>query len=474
MKITFIEPPSLTKMVPERLAGCTYELYHFPDLGNLFALSLLHEHGFEVGYVDSVLERLHEDTFLKRIKEERADYYVIHSVILSKKTDIYYISRIIEAQPEAVIVIHGPEPTRVPEQYLFNPSVLIFRGEIEENFLNFLKGSTLRGVSRIENGSVKHYPPADSPIDCSMLPHVMRDHPVLKKYSDSYYNPKFSRRPHTVMMASRGCSFRCLFCVPNSVSFAREMEFWNYTGKKPKASVAEADWVIEEFRKVKEQGYNSVMAVDDQFLWGKERTLKICKGIKDLDLEWGCLSRADFLQEEEVVSALAEAGCISIDIGVENFNQKILDYIQKDLSEDAIIRAIENTAKYKISPKINIMIGTCPLEKPLDILYTIKRLKQLPIENVMFSIATPFKGTQFYKFCQQEGYLIDESDEINPFGKAMISLPYLSNRDLERYEKYAYRSFYIRPSIIWKRLKSYKNVSNFLNDIKITLKLLKR
>jgi radical SAM superfamily enzyme YgiQ (UPF0313 family) len=474
MKITFIEPPSLTKMVPERLAGCTYELYHFPDLGNLFALSLLHQQGFEVGYIDSILEQLNEDEFLKRIEEEEADYYVIHSVILSKKTDIYYISRINEIQPKSIIVIHGPEPTRVPEQYLFNPSVMIFRGEIEENFLNFLKRGELKGISRLENSSIKHYPSAEKPIDCNTLPHVMRDHPVLRSYSYSYYNPKFSRMPHTVMMASRGCNFRCLFCVPNSVSFAREMEFWKSTCKKPKASIAGADWVIEEFRKVKEQGYNSVMVVDDQFLWSKERTLKICNGIKDLGLEWGCLSRADFLQEEEVVSALAEAGCISIDIGVENFNQEILDYIQKDLDEDAIIKSIENTVKYKVSPKINIMIGTCPLEKPADILYTIKRLKQLPIENVMFSIATPFKGTQFYKFCQQEGYLIDESDEINPFGKAMISLPYLNNRDLERYEKYAYRSFYLRPSIIWKRIKSYKSFSNFFNDIKITLKLLKR
>lgn len=474
MKITFIEPPSLTRMVPERLAGCTYELYHFPDLGNLFPFSLLHQEGFEVGYIDAILEELKEEEFLQRLQNEGADFYVIHSVILSKKTDLHFISRIIQVQPKAGLIVHGPEPTRVPEQYATNSSVLVIRGEIEKNLLNFLKKDELWGISRLENGNLKHYSPPDKPLDFNELPHIMRDHPALQSYRDSYYNPKFNRLPHTVMMTSRGCSFRCLFCVPNSISFARELEFWRHLGRKPKASIAEADWVIEEFRKVKEQGYNSVMVVDDQFLWGKERTLKICQGIKGLSLEWGCLSRADFLQEEEVVAALAEAGCTSIDVGVENFNQKILDYIKKDIKEEAIITAIKNLVKHKISPKINIMLGTCPEEKPADIFYTLKRLKQLPIENVMFSIATPFKGTQFYQFCQKEGYLIDESDEINPFGKAMISLPYLSNRDLEYYERYAYRSFYLRPSIIWRRMLSYRSFRNFFNDIKITLKLFRR
>jgi len=474
MRITFIEPPSLSKLVPERLAGCTYELYHFPDLGNLFPFSFLHQEGFEVGYIDAILEGLKEEDFLQRLQKDGADYYVIHSVILSKKTDLHYISRINDIQPQARIIVHGPEPTRAPEPYANNPSVLVFRGEIEKSLLNFLKKDELQGTSRLENGYIKHYPPPDRPLDCNELPHIIRDHPALKFYRDSYYNPKFARLPHTVMMTSRGCNFRCLFCVPNSISFARELEFWRHLGKKPKVSVADADWVIEEFRRVREQGYNSVMVIDDQFLWGKDRTLKICQGIKELELEWGCLSRADFLQEEEVAAALAEAGCTSIDIGVENFNQKILDYIQKDIKEEAIIKAIRNLVKYKISPKINIMLGTCPQEKPADIMYTLKRLKQLPIENVMFSIATPFKGTQFYEFCQREGYLIDESDEINPFGKAVISLPYLSNRDLEYFERYAFKSFYLRPSIIWRRLTSYKSIRNLFNDIKISLKLFKR
>src|SRR6185295_2128713 len=36
LKVSFLEPPAVTDRSAERFAGCTYELYHFPDLANLY------------------------------------------------------------------------------------------------------------------------------------------------------------------------------------------------------------------------------------------------------------------------------------------------------------------------------------------------------------------------------------------------------------------------------------------------------
>ena len=41
------------------------------------------------------------------------------------------------------------------------------------------------------------------------------------------------------------------------------------------------------------------------------------------------LSRPDFLTDEEVVDALAKAGCVSIDMGVESLKQDVLDKIRR-------------------------------------------------------------------------------------------------------------------------------------------------
>ncbi len=485
MKITFFEPPSIGEKTPERFAGCSFELYHFPDLANLYPFTCLYEEGFDVNYIDASLEKLDETGFLNKIKNENADYYVIHSVILSKKTDLYYLKKIQEMMPNSRVIFHGPEPTRVPEEYLTPPlpplekggrggNVLVFRGEIEKNLAGYLKDGKLTGVSYLKDEKIIHEPPSEDMINLDELPFPFRNHKVLQPYIKNYFNPKFRKKPHTIMMTSRGCAFKCLFCVPNSISFAREMEYMRYhDGKKPPVHAASAKRVIEEFKAIKEQGFNSVMIVDDQFLWARNRTLEICRGIKGLDMEWGCLSRADFLTDEEVLREMAAAGCVSVDIGVENLNQDVLDYIQKDLMVENVYKAIELLRKYGIEPKLNIMFGTSPKESPRDIVDTIKKLKRLDVSNVMFSIATPFKGTKFYDFCKEKGFLVDESDDINPLGKSMISYPHLSKEELEELERYAYRSFYLRTKMIVKRIKSYRGIRDFVNDIKVAINLFK-
>jgi len=188
--------------------------------------------------------------------------------------------------------------------------------------------------------------------------------------------------------------------------------------------------------------------------------------------EWGMLSRADFLTDESVVIALARAGCASIDIGVESLKQEVLDRINKDLDVEDVYRAIALLNAHGISPKLNIMLGTTPGETPEDVYWTVRELKRMDVHNVMSSIATPFKGTPFYEHCREKGYLIDESDEVNPMGKAMISYPSLSATQHEEVERYAYRSFYLRPKIVVERLKRMRRPQDLINDLKVASQVL--
>jgi len=473
MRITFLEPPPVGNKIPERFAGCSYELYHFPDLANFYIMANLYNAGFEVSYIDAILAGYSSDRFYDKLKQDDSDFYIIHSVILSKRTDLFTIKRIREIKKDVIIIFHGPEPTRVPEEYLIDEKILVFRGEPEVNVLNYLKKEEERGMSYLRGSMFRHIEPAGELVNLDNLPFPLRDHKSLKPYIESYFNPKFRQKPYTIMMTSRGCRFKCLFCVPVSISFARELEYRRYFNKKPPVSIASARHVTDEFKEIKKQGFKSVMIVDDQFLWSKDRTFEICEGIKDLGVEWGCLSRADFLIDEEIVKALASSGCHSVDIGVESLDQKILDYIQKELTVDTIYLALENLKKYKINPKINIMLGTCPEETSQDIGNMINRLKKLYAGEVMFSLATPFKGTEFYTFCKDSGYLVDESDEIDPFNKSIVTYPSLTKKELENLQKYAYRSYYLRPRYIWHRIKSYTKLSDIFRDIKLAINLLR-
>lgn len=296
MKITFLEiPPLSNKKIPERFAGCSYELYHLPDLANLYLVSCLVKEGFEVGYIDSIIEHHDSDRFYHILKEDNSDIYIIHSVILSKESDLAALSEIRKSRKDVRFIFHGPEPTRVPEEYLIAPEVVVVRGEPEEGLISYLKSGTMDGLSFYSRtGGIQHQPPTGRLIDIDNLPIPLRCWGPFKNYRRHYFNPKFRTRPHTTMMASRGCAFRCLFCVPNSISFARELEHLRYFGKKPRPAIASAQRVIAEFKQIADEGFKSVMVMDDQFLWDKERTLRICDGIKDLRLEWGSLAALIF------------------------------------------------------------------------------------------------------------------------------------------------------------------------------------
>jgi len=482
-RILFIEPPALdSSRIPERFAGCTYMLYPLPDLGQLYLMSYLEREGHTVDILNAVLDRLSRERFLRTISEWSPDVMILHSVILAKPTDTAILAKLAEAAPQARILIHGPEPTRVPEQYFdvvpdkeAQKRLVVFRGEPEIHIRDYLAAGERVGASFVQNGEIVYTAHSEQFLDLDDLPFTHHRHPSMERYKTAYYNPKFSGRPVATMLASRGCRWRCAYCVPNSVSFARELEYRKcHAGEKPPALYASAPHVIEEFKEIASAGFRGVMVMDDQFLAQRSRTLAICEGVAPLGLEWGCLSRPDYLTNEEVVAALAESGCVSVDIGVESFCQPVLDAIEKDLKLDTVYKCISLMKRYRIEPKVNIMFGTCPLEREEDIRHTIDELRRLDLHHVMFSIATPFKGTPFYEQSKRDGYLVDDSDEINPFAKSMISYPHLSRERLNELTNEAYRRFYFRPSQIWRRLRNTRSLKSFLTDAWLALRLLGR
>ena len=471
MKIAFCEPPALGERRPERIFGCSYELYHFPDLANLYLASVLHADGHEVVYLDAVLGRWNRGAFLKEVRNTAADVYVIHSVILAKKTDLDVAPGILRAMPESTLLFHGPEPTRVPEEYLIDGRVTVLRGEPEFHARELLAGGTPPGVSRVSASGPVHEKPEPTMIPYDDLPMPARWIPGIAEHRDRFHNPKFRRGPVTSMMASRGCSYRCLFCVPNSVSFAREIEHVRHFGKKPPVRQASADYMAREFGELAAQGYRSVMIIDDQFLWKKERTLAFCEAVRDKEVQWGCLSRADFLVDPKITGALAGAGCKTIDIGLESLDRRVLEAIDKDLNPETVHAAVKNLKDAGIEPKINIVFGTCNIETPRSAMDTVDQLKAMDLDNVMFSIATPFKGTRFYELCEKEGYLIDRSDELDPMRKAMVSYPRFPAAQLEAATRRAYRRFYLRFRFLWRRLRSIRGPADLIRDLALAIRV---
>ena len=475
MKVTFLTPPPLDDKPPaERIYGCNYGLYQQPNIFVLGMVSLLEDEGFEVELRDYSLRKDGLKKFREFVNKNDFDIILFYAVFLSRTTDLAALDTLKEKKFIATIFM-GQDPTIDPHLYLQNGSIVV-RGEPEYTLLELLKTleegkdlDTVKGISYTVNGVQKDNPPRELIEDLDSLPFPARE----RISKDEYYNPKLRRRPMTVMLTSRGCSHRCWMCVPNSLSFAREVEWKRWHDKKPPVKIRSAENVVKEFTEIAKDGYKSVSIIDDEFVWGKKRTIEICEGIKDLGIEWGCLARADYLQDEEVIEAMAEANCVYVDIGVESFSQEILDYIKKDLKVESIYRAVRLLKKYGIQAKLNLLLGACPLETEETIKKNVEEVIKLDADGLMLSIATPFPCTEFHEKSKEEGWMtVPEYVPIDPSKESLISYPHLSKEKLEKLLWESKRKFYLRPSYILKSILHEKSLQGLLTKGKVSIKYL--
>lgn len=482
MKVHFIAPPPLNgKPIVDRIYGCNFGLHPLPNIFVLHSATLLQENGYEVEVTDCPIDgMLNPKQFYKFIDEDKSDLYVIYSVFLTGTTD-KIAAEYIQSNKDVPYIFAGPDPTYDPTGYLTNEESYVIRGEPELTLLKLVQAieddkncDAVRGISYLNGASVKHNEMRPLLKNLDILP--IPDRRLLKN-PHKYYDPKLPRM-HTLAYTSRNCPFTCYYCVPCSLSFARELEYKRHHKRKPPVAFHSTQRVIEEFKVIENQGYKSVAVVDDNFTLGKERIIDICNGIKELNLQWICLGRADQLLDEKLIKAMSDAGCVSVSLGIEHFCQSILDDIEKNLKVEFAEKAIKLLKKNEIEPQINVLFGASPLETEDTIIYTLKRVRELRrkyrLKYVLFNACSPFPGTSFYTVAKEKGWMVYEDYKpIDGTKESQIGYPHLSKEKIEYYLKKAYREHYFNLRFGLNELLSIKEWGSLGDRIEVAKKLFK-
>jgi len=470
MKITFLIPPPLdNKRVPERVFGCTYGLYPIPNIFILQYAGILRNSRNQVNVIDGPITGIKEKDFLDFIKKDKSDVYIFYSVNLSVDLDTKVGKIIRKLHKNIPLVYCGPAASVYKENFLFDNNVYVVRGEADytlKDLISFLDGTpdgnpnNIKGISYLKDKIPFSTPTRTLIENLDELPFPARD--LINR--DLYYNPKLKIRPFTAVMTSRGCPYKCKYCVPSSLTFARKLEYQKDKGYDtiPEVTYRSAENVIAEFKLLKEDGYKAVSIIDDEFILKKERTKEICKGIKDLKIRWGCLARADHLLDEEVVLLLKESGCQYIDIGIESFNQEILDDIKKNIKVETFYKAVDILKKYGIEPKLNILVAASPLETKDTIKKTINEALKLNPGVNMFNICNPFPGTEFYREAKKNKWFVyGDYFPVDVQKKSIIEYPTLKKHDIERMVRIANIKTFFRFSFIFRNLKKFVSIREF-------------
>jgi anaerobic magnesium-protoporphyrin IX monomethyl ester cyclase len=308
------------------------------------------------------------------------------------------------------------------------------------------RGRSLEGVRGAvfrAGGAVKANPPRPLLQDLDELPFPDRR---LLGDANLYLPPPatYRRKPVAVMLTSRGCNRRCIFCF--------QLDKERKTGIRYRS----VESVLAEIELCLAQGFREIKFIDDTFAQDRERALRIAREIerRRLDFTWfasACVNQVD----PEMLRAFRRAGCWAILFGVESGVQKNLNTLRKGTTLPQVRDAVRWAKEAGLQVQTTFMFGI-PGETWEEGLQTIEFACELAPSMASFHAITPFPGTYLYDHVREYGTMSTELTDYTYQGAAFV--PHSMTREqIWELRQRAYRAFYTRPSYLARRLLSLRS-----------------
>jgi len=223
------------------------------------------------------------------------------------------------------------------------------------------------------------------------------------------------------MTTSRGCPFKCIFCVGRKMVGAR-------------VRYRSPEKVVDELQYLNTLNFHQINIADDLFTANKNHCLGVCNEIinRELKLSWTSFARVDTVSDD-VLGKMKAAGCNAVSFGIESANPQILKSIKKGITLDQVEAAVGMCKQAGITPYASFILGL-PGETPETIKETMdfgKRLKRLGLA-FGFHLLAPFPGTEVRQQSDQYGIriLTDDWSQYHA-NRAIVETPGVSRRLLD-------------------------------------------
>lgn len=212
----------------------------------------------------------------------------------------------------AKLVAVGPHGSTTPRAALrklgADAAVL---GECEEILLQLAENwDTAASIAYNEAGRVVIRGP-NRAADMKGLPPLRWPDEIVARHE--HHHHRFDAAPTgpgAEMEASRGCPYHCTFCAKDN--------FRNNYRKRP------LETILQELDHFLEQGVEYIYFIDEIFLPDQA----LLRALAERSVKIGVQTRID-LWNEDAIRALARAGCVSIEAGVESITESGRAYLDK-------------------------------------------------------------------------------------------------------------------------------------------------
>jgi anaerobic magnesium-protoporphyrin IX monomethyl ester cyclase len=444
MKVLFIEPPKKPwEMMGDFIA---------PPIGLAQLAGVLEADGVPVEIVDCNASRLTWED-LEGVIADRKPTLVGASAMTTFLPTAARVMQMAKGIDESIItVVGGPHVTFMTEETLDNhPEIdIIGRGEGERVIQELVEAlqadddlAQVQGIAFRQNGGIVQTPLPD-PVNLDELP--LPAYHLLPM--QAYYFIVFEK--FCTVLASRGCPYNCVFCA--------ERGFWG-PGWRPRDPALVGEELEQLYRK---HGRESIWFGDDCFNVDGEHMGQICEEIlrRDLKLNWYYQGRADLLiKHRQYLPLMRRAGNLMVQIGIEADSDQELRHMRKSLTGEQVKEAIDLLRENDIVCQGMMILGTRQ-DDANSILRKVEYLKWLDVDFPVFTIYTPFPGTEAFEEAKEEGWLETDDYALYDMAYPIISTEHLTRKQVIGLYNRSFASFYTDPLMMargflstmrWKR-----------------------
>jgi len=359
-----------------------------------------------IAHLSAIAKQRGHSTYFCTLRDHdfHAELEKIKPDIVAYSVNVMGFEQIVENHKKAkqehrfVSIMGGPQATFSPETFDQSEMDAYCIGEGDYAFRDFLsKVEGGESFDEIPNLITKERKNAVRPLirNLDELPPADRDLVISNSFLKNV--------PKKTFYATRGCPYKCAYCCNN---------YYNqlYKGKGPIVRRFSVERIIQEIESVKRQyRMDFIKFGDDLFAIKADAWLEEFAGkySRRIGVPFNCFLRFD-LVDDNLLKLLRDAGCFSVHLSVDSTSDYVRERILKrQMRKVDIVEKLKMIRSYGINTWVNFMLAA-PESSLQDDLNTIEVCRKAKVTYPSYSVTTPMKGTELYRYCVEKG-LIDPS-----------------------------------------------------------------
>jgi len=371
---------------------------HYP-LGLAYLHSYLNKHQPQHEIETHFLNNVNWEICINKLREEmksfQPDVVGISMMTHSRRSAFKFIDYLTKNYPKVKIVLGGIHPTIMWKQIVnkYRNSVIVIGegeitfGELIECYEKNLPIDKIGGIVYYDGEKVFHTGERGLIDDLDILP--------PPKHDIFLFNGKTVAN----LLTSRGCPFKCNFCVLDHVSL-KKVRY-----RSPSDICDEVEQILEMCPSVQ-----IIWLHDDAFMINKKLTVAICDEIirRGIKTTFTCSARFRPISRD-LVKKMEEAGFTHVLFGLESGANEVMKGMRKGINKNHIRYAVSLLAESNIKTTAFLIAGL-PGESEETIKETIDFVQELQSINYLYyddmGICGIYPGAEVFDIAKEKKMMI--------------------------------------------------------------------